>query len=294
MNIGDRFRRRQRRTGHGFVLAAALLSIVSFGQNQPGPPAEKEALVYGQRIRYIEAGQGRAVILLHGLGAVKEVWMANFAALSTGYHSYALDQLGFGHSDKPLLEYKIATWVDFLDGFMQAQNIQRATLVGNSLGGWIALEFTAQHPDMVEKLVLVDAAGLAWEAGGPVVDLNPSSLAGWRTLLESLFYDKKMVSDQLVERVFTDHMRNNDGYTIERTLAGFAQAQFEDDKLKLVHVPTLVVWGRQDELISVARAEKFRDGIAGAKLVVIEQCGHLPQLEKPDEFNRAVLDFLAN
>jgi len=282
------------RTCHTLRLAAALLSIVSFAQTQPGPPAEKEALVYGQRIRYIEAGQGRAVILLHGLGAVKEVWMANFAALSTGHHVYALDQLGFGHSDKPLVEYKIATWVDFLDGFMQAENLRMATLVGNSLGGWIALEFTAQHPEMVEKLVLVDAAGLAWGAGGPVVDLNPSSLAGWRTLLESLFYNKKMVSDQLVERVFSDHMRNNDGYTIERTVAGFAQAQFEDDKLKSIHAPTLVVWGREDKLIPVARAEKFRDGIPGAKLAVFEQCGHLPQLEKPDEFNRAVLDFLAN
>ncbi|HTS59957.1 MAG TPA: alpha/beta fold hydrolase [Terriglobales bacterium] len=282
------------RTCHTLMLAAALLSIVSFAQTQPGPPAEKEALVYGQRIRYIEAGQGRAVILLHGLGGVKEMWMANFAVLSTGHHVYALDQLGFGHSDKPLLEYKIATWVDFLEAFMQAENIRTATLVGNSLGGWIALEFTAQHPEMVEKLVLVDAAGLAWGAGGSVVDLNPSSLAGWRTLLESLFYDKKMVSDQLVERVFTDHMRNNDGYTIERTVAGFAQPQFEDDKLKSIHAPTLVVWGREDNLIPVARAEKFRDGIPGAKLAIFEQCGHLPQLEKPDEFNRAVLDFLAN
>ena len=282
------------RTCHTLMLAAALLSIVSFAQTQPGPPAEKEALVYGQRIRYIEAGQGRAVILLHGLGGVKEMWMANFAVLSTGHHVYALDQLGFGHSDKPLLEYKIATWVDFLEAFMQAENIRTATLVGNSLGGWIALEFTAQHPEMVEKLVLVDAAGLAWGAGGPMVDLNPSSLAGWRTLLESLFYDKKMVSDQLVERVFTDHMRNNDGYTIERTVAGFAQPQFEDDKLKSIHAPTLVVWGREDNLIPVARAEKFRDGIPAAKLAIFEQCGHLPQLEKPDEFNRAVLDFLAN
>jgi 2-hydroxy-6-oxonona-2,4-dienedioate hydrolase len=180
------------RTRHGRMLAAALLSIASFAQSQPGPPAEKATVVYGQSIHYIEAGQGRAVILLHGLGAVKEIWSANFAALSAGHHVYALDQLGFGHSDKLLLEYRITTWVDFLYGFVQSENIRTATLVGNSLGGWIALEFTAQHPEMVEKLVLVDAAGLAWGTAGPVVDLNPSSLAGWRTLLESLFYDKKM------------------------------------------------------------------------------------------------------
>jgi pimeloyl-ACP methyl ester carboxylesterase len=249
-------------------------------------------VVYGQNVRYIEAGQGPALILLHGLGAVKEVWTANWEALSAGHHLYALDQIGFGHSDKPLLEYKIATWVDFLQGFMQSENIHQATLVGNSLGGWIALEFAAQHPEMVDRLVLVDSLGLTWGQGGPRIDLNPSSIAGWRTLLEALFYDKKMVSDQFVLRVFADHMHNNDGYTIERTLAGFAQAQFEDDKLSSIHVPTLVVWGREDELISVTRAEKFRNGIAGTKLIVFEQCGHVPQLEKPDDFNRAVLDFL--
>jgi len=276
----------------GIGLAVALVSIASLALALPNPPAEKVAVVYGQNIRYIEAGQGPAVILLHGLGAVKEIWTANWEALSAGHHVYALDQIGFGHSDKPLLEYKIATWVDFLHGFMQSENIHQATLVGNSLGGWIALEFAAQHPEMVDRLVLVDSAGLAWGQGGPVIDLNPSSIAGWRTLLEALFYDKKMVSDQFVLRVFTDHMRNNDGYTIERALAGFALAQFEDDKLGSIHLPTLVVWGREDELISVTRAEKFRNGIPGAKLVVFEQCGHVPQLEKPDDFNRAVLDFL--
>jgi pimeloyl-ACP methyl ester carboxylesterase len=274
------------------LFVAGLLSIASFAQTRTSLPAEKVTEVYGQSIRYIEAGQGPAVILLHGLGGVKEMWAGNLDALSTGHHVYALDQIGFGHSDKPFVEYRIGTWVDFLYGFMQSENIRPATLVGNSLGGWIALEFTVEHPEMVEKLVLVDAAGLDWGRGGATVDLNPSSLAGWRTLLESLFYNKKMVTDQLVLEVFIDHLRNNDGYTIERTLAGFAQPQFEDDKLKSIHVPTLVVWGREDELIAVGRGEKFRDGIPGAQLVVFEHCGHLPELEKPDDFNRAVLAFL--
>lgn len=272
------------------LLLAVLISTGSLAFSQ-SPPPEKVAVVYGQNIHYFEAGQGPTVILLHGLGAVKEVWLPNFAALSAKYHVYALDQLGFGHSDKPMIEYKIATWVDFLHSFMKSQNIGKATLVGNSLGGWIALDFAAQHPDMVDKLVLVDAAGLAWQ--GPVtVDLNPSSLTGWRTLLESLFYDKKIVTDAFALQVFTDHLRNNDGYTIQRTVANFLQPQFEDGKLASIHAPTLVVWGRNDELISVSRGEKLRDGIAGAKLVVFEQCGHVPQIEKPAEFNQALLEFL--
>ena len=156
----------------------------------------------------------------------------------------------------------------------------------------IALDFTVQHPEMVDKLALVDAAGLTWGQGGAAVDLNPSSLASTRALLESLFYDKKMVTDDFVVHVFTSHLGNNDWYTIDRTLAGLAQPQFEDDKLKSIHAPTLVVWGREDALIPVSRCEKFCDGIPGAKLVVVDQCGHVPELEKPAEFNHAVLEFL--
>jgi pimeloyl-ACP methyl ester carboxylesterase len=276
------------------LLFTLLISAApfSFSQGQMAPSPEKVASVYGQNIHYFEAGRGPVVIFLHGLGAVKEVWLSSMGALSGNYHVYAIDQLGFGHSDKPLIDYKIASWVDFLQAFMQSQNIAKATIVGNSVGGWIATEFAVRHPEMLDKLVLVDSAGLPWRQGGAAVPLNPSSIAETRTLLEALFYDKKNVTDQLVLQVFTNHMRSNDGYTIQRTLVGFAQPQFEDDKLKSIHAPTLVVWGRQDELIGVDRAEKFRDSIPGAKLVIIEQCGHVPQIEKPEEFNRALLEFL--
>jgi 2-hydroxy-6-oxonona-2,4-dienedioate hydrolase len=277
---------------NAFVTAALLaVSSLACAQTQPSLPPEKTAVVYGQNIRYIEAGQGPTVILLHGLGSVKEIWSANIGALSAKYHVYALDQIGFGHSDKPLLDYKIATFVDFLHAFMQSQNLSKATLVGNSLGGWIALDFAARHPEMVDKLVLVDSAGLPW-GKAIAVDLNPASLEDMRTLLDSIFYDKKMVSEEFVLQAFTNHVRNNDSYTIQRTLAGFAQNQFEDAKLASIHSPTLVVWGREDELIPVSSGEKLRDGIPGAKLVVFEHCGHVPQLEKAAEFNQALIDFL--
>ena len=277
------------RTFHAAILIVAL-SVAAPGQSGGSPPPEKVSVVYGQHIHYIEAGHGPAVILLHGLGGTKEHWDANFAALASKYHVFALDQLGFGHSDKPLLDYTIATWVDFLQGFMQSQNIPKATVVGNSMGGWIALDFAAAHPEMVDKLVLVDASGLAGKI--PVDLLNPSSIAAWRTLLASVFYDKKIVTDDVAKRAFTDRLRNNDGYTIERTLAGFARPQFEDKKLKAIHAPTLVVWGRNDALVSVEDAKKFGRGIPGARVVIIDQCGHVPQIEKPEEFNRALLEFL--
>jgi len=276
------------------MLLSAVLAVVApfaLPQNQPASPPEKVAAVFDQNLHYYEAGEGPVVILLHGLGGGKEAWMGSFAALAAQYHVYAIDQIGFGRSDKPLLEYKIATFVDFLQGFMQTQNITKATLVGNSLGGWIALDFAAQHPGMVEKLVLVDSAGLPWTQTFPA-DLNPSSVAGMRAMLESVFYDKKMLTDEVVLQAFTNHVRSNEGYTIQRTLAGFATPQFEDTKLASIHTPTLVVWGRQDGLIPLASGEKLHDGIPGATLVLIEGCGHAPEIEKPVEFNRALLEFL--
>ncbi len=283
------------KTTRNFILLPAILLFLSpaiFSQ-QPNLPLEKTAVVYGASLKYFEAGQGPAVILLHGLGAVKEVWLSSLDALSDKFHVYAIDQIGFGHSDKPLLDYKIATFVDFLHGFMQSQNLNKATLVGNSLGGWIALDFVLTHPEMVDKLVLVDSAGLPW-SGTANVPLNASTAAEQRAVLESIFYNKEFVTDAFVLRAFTNHVHNNDGYTIHSVVAGFSAAQFEEGNLKSIKTPTLILWGRQDELIPESVAEKMHDGIAGSKLVVLDQCGHMPELEKTAEFNRELLEFLGH
>jgi pimeloyl-ACP methyl ester carboxylesterase len=257
-----------------------------------GPLRERVATVLEQRIHYVEAGRGQPMILLHGLGTTKETWSPSFGALAGEHRVYAIDQIGFGRSDKPHLDYKIATFVDFLHGFLVAQNLGQATLVGNSLGGWIALAFAVQHPDMVDRLVLVGSAGLPWLHPAPV-DLNPASLAATRALMEALVHDKDLVTEPIVRQAFADHLRNDDGYTIQRTFAGFASPQFVDARLGSIRAPTLVVWGREDEMIPLAAGEKLRDGIAGARLVVFDHCGHLPHVEKPAEFTRAVLEFLA-
>jgi pimeloyl-ACP methyl ester carboxylesterase len=149
---------------------------------------------------------------------------------------------------------------------------------------------------MVDKLVLVDAAGVRPE-GGPhplPVDLNPSSLEGMRKVLEFIFYNKQAITDESVRHAFEGHLRNGDGYTIHRVLAGiFDTDQFEDGKLGSIHATTLVLWGHDDLLTPLSFGERFQKGIAGAKLVVIDQCGHVPQAEKPEEFNKTLMDFLA-
>ena len=98
----------------------------------------KKSLIFGQKIHYVEAGSGPNVILLHGLGGSTQAWQFNIGPLAEKFHVFVPDQIGFGKSDKPLVNYRIRTYVDFLDQFCKQLKIERATLVGNSMGGWIA------------------------------------------------------------------------------------------------------------------------------------------------------------
>jgi pimeloyl-ACP methyl ester carboxylesterase len=278
------------------LVGALLLPVLAMAQFPLRMPTEKAVMLYGQSIHYYEAGQGPNLILLHGLGGEANNWAMNIGPLAEKYHVYAPDQIGFGNSSKPLIEYRIETFVEFLYAFMTALNIPKATLVGNSLGGWIAADFAARYPEKVEKLVLVDAAGLGPE-GPPMplpVDLNPASPAGMRKVLEFIVYNKQWVTDEVVRQAFERRLKCGDGYTIQRVIAGILAAnQYLDSKVGAIKAPTLVIWGREDALTPLSLGERFQKAIPGAKLTAFEQCGHVPQLEKPLEFNRTLLEFLA-
>lgn len=274
-------------------LTAITLCVISLANAQ----TSKEVLVFGQKINYIEAGSGPTVILLHGLGGSSQVWQFNIGPLAEKYHVVVPDQIGFGKSDKPLVNYRIRTYVDFLDQFCKQLKIERATLVGNSMGGWIAAMFTAAFPDRVDKLVLVDAAGYA-----PPKDLdtrvffglNPTTREGMKVLVAKVFYNKAFLTDAAIDQAIAARLAAGDGYTINSITESIIRGEdFLDDIVKTIKRPTLIVWGRQDGLVSLADGERFNKDIAGSKLVVVDQCGHVPNVEKPGEFNAALLKFLS-
>jgi 2-hydroxy-6-oxonona-2,4-dienedioate hydrolase len=281
----------------GFVFAVACSGYAQqTAKVSSTPPEEKSVVVFGQKIHYVEAGNdGPTLILLHGLGADSSIWAANLATLSEKTHVFAIDQIGFGRSDKPLLDYRITTFTDFLYGFMQALKIPRATLVGHSVGGWVAADFAVQHHDMIDKLVLVDSAGVTpkeWKGGRTPVNLNPASLTDTRKTLEFLFYDKAIITDQLVQQLFERRLRNGDGYTVTRVLEGMGFDAWPTKRLAAVKAATLLIWGREDALTPVGHGETLHKGIPNSRLEVLGHCGHLPQIEKPAYFNKLVLDFL--
>jgi pimeloyl-ACP methyl ester carboxylesterase len=281
------------------LLVCGLISGALLAQ----APEKKSIEVMGQKIQYLEAGSpsNPAVVLLHGLGADSSNWRGNIGALAAQYHVLAPDQIGFGASDKPPLNYRVGTLVDFLQGFLKKTGIAKATLVGNSLGGWAALDFTLAHPDEVERLVLVDSAGYspARLNGPPIAKeqirmLNPSTIEGAKQVLATILYNKMLANDSSAEAMLADHMRKGDSPTINAFIDSIlANEDVVDGKLGAIHSPTLVIWGKQDALTPLAGGEAMAHDISGAKLVVLDQCGHVPQIECAQVFNKTLLGFLS-
>lgn len=287
------------------LIFAALLTIFGFtpvaaqATATALAPVDREAIVYGVKIHYVEAGSGPVVILLHGLGGNGANWAFNTGALAGKYRVIVPDQIGFGRSDKPLINYHIGTYVDFLDGLCKQLKIERATLVGNSMGGWIAAAYTLAHPEKVERLVLVDAAGFAPPANFDVrllSKLNPSTREDMKQLATLVFYNKQLfTSDVAIDQMLTLRIAAGDGYTIQSLNESIARREdMLDNRLSAIKQPTLIIWGRADGLTPLAEyGERFKREIPGAQLLVFEQCGHVPQVEKAAEFNAALLKFLA-
>src|ERR1041385_9076340 len=256
----------------------------------------KDVTIYGQKIHYLEAGSGPNLILLHGLGGSSEVWGFNIGPLAEKDHVFVPDQIGFGKPDKPFVNYRIRTYVDFLDQFCKQLKIERPTLVGNSMGGWVAAIYAATYPQRVYKLVLVDAGGYA-----PPKDfdtrtffaLNPTTREEMKVLSAKVFYNKAFLSDAAIDQAMAARLGAGDGYTIKTITESIIRGEdYLDDIVTKIKQPTLIVWGRQDGLVPLSEGERFHKDIAGSTMIVFDQCAHVPNIEKAGEFNAAVIKFL--
>jgi 2-hydroxy-6-oxonona-2,4-dienedioate hydrolase len=293
------------------LLVGLLFSVAEARSSASGPPratsrpysqtatpllVDKEVTVFGAKIRYVETGTGPTVILLHGLGGSIEVWTPNIGPLSAKFHVVALDQIGFGKSDKPFINYRIRTYVDFLDQFCKELKINRASLVGNSMGGWIAAAFTLAYPERVDRLILEDAAGYLLPKDfdtRTLYALNPSTRETMKVLAQKVFYNKAFSSDAIIDQVLAQRIRAGDGYTIHSIVESIIRGEdFLDGRIQGIKQPTLIVWGREDGLTPLSDGERFKKEIPNSTLIVFDQCGHVPNVEKAEEFNAAALKFL--
>jgi 2-hydroxy-6-oxonona-2,4-dienedioate hydrolase len=283
--------------------AALLLCIASTALAEKPAITEKNATVLGFKIHYIEAGEGTPVVLLHGLGGDGSRWASNIGPLAANFRIIAPDQIGFGQSDKPLANYHTGMLSEFLVEFLKVIGIPKASLIGNSMGASVAAYTAIHYPDAVDRLILSDLPPYKLPAGAappPPRDphwrqiQNGVTREETREFFRILFHDKSLVTDAMVNENLTLRLRS--AFTISRLLESGASGigGITEEEMHTIKAPTLIVWGKYDELVGPPErtGERLLRDISGSRLVVIDNAGHLPQLEQANEFNRVVTEFL--
>jgi pimeloyl-ACP methyl ester carboxylesterase len=282
------------------LVASTLLFGTSARADKTVEPSAKDATVFGYRIHYLEAGSGDPVILLHGTGGEGARWMPTIKGLASNFRIIALDQIGFGQSDKPLTTYHAGVFAGFLAGFMKAIGVPRATIIGQSMGAAVALHLAVHHPELVERLVLVDGGNYRSASDPPPPPpnwhdrqiANAGTLEESREYLKKLYYDHSFVTDELVEHNLLLRLRS--AYTIESMQTANARGlgAVTEEEVRAITAPTLLVWGMNDPLSPVANADKLNAALKNSRKVLIDKAGHYPFLEHSDKFNQIVLEFL--
>ena len=259
----------------------------------------------GIKTNYLEAGKGDAVVLIHGSGpgvTAYANWRPVLPALAENFRVLAPDMVGFGFSERPAnIEYGLQTWADQVVGLMDTLELPTAHMVGNSFGGAIALRIATQYPDRVGKLVLMGSMGVPFpitEGLERVWGYEPS-FENMRKVLDVFAYSRDLVNDELAEVRYRGSIQP--GFQ-ESFAAMFpaprqrwveAMCTPEDDIRRLPH-RTLIVHGREDQVIPVQTSLRLMELIDNADLSVFSHCGHWSMIERTKDFNRSVSEFFSD
>jgi pimeloyl-ACP methyl ester carboxylesterase len=262
------------------------LSGVRSGHVQAGP----------YRLHYLEAGSGLPLVLIHGLASnAARDWGRAIAPLSRRFHIYAPDLPGFGRSERPpAADYGIPMQVAAVRDFMRAVGLTRARVAGISMGGWIVSRLAAEHPELVERLVVVAAAGMRPDGPPiPVEVLFPRDEEDVRRLVAAVRQNAPLPPSFVARDILS--RRRREEWIIRRAVDSMAQGRdWLDGTLERADMPVLVVWGREDRLIPVAYAKELQAEFPRAELAVLDGCGHVPMADCPEAFDRLALRFLAD
>jgi len=259
----------------------------------------------GLSTHYIEKGSGKPVLLLHGFFFDNYMWDKSIDALAERYRVYAMDLWGFGFSTREPLDYGYPLYTQQLLKFMDALDIQNASLVGQSMGGGTIINFTISNRDRVDKIILVDAAGMPNKLpimgrisnlpllGEFMYGLN-NNLVRKMTLGNTFLHNKEIITDEYFENA----MRFNKIKCTSEVMLHVTRKQFFDTLIEEIKtlgsmdVPTLIVWGREEKAIPLAMGEQLHKLLKGSQFEILDQAGHCAQIDQPERFNQLALDFL--
>jgi 2-hydroxymuconate-semialdehyde hydrolase len=268
------------------------------------PEIASKVNVAGTETNYHDQGSGHPVLLIHGSGAGVTAW-ANWRGLipvlASSYRVLAPDIVGFGYTDPAKDgDYGLATWTAHLIGFLDALEVPRVSVIGNSLGGALALRLAIDHPERIHKIVTMGSAGLSF----PITDglekvwgYQPS-LEAMRQLLDVFLYDSSIVPGDLAELRYRATLRPGSQETFASMFPAPRQQQLEklaisEDALRGIEHQTLLVHGREDQVVPVTCSERLNKLIPNSDLHIFGKCGHWSQIERAADFAELVQNFFA-
>lgn len=274
--------------------------------------AEHHVVLHGHRVSYRTAGSGPVVLLVHGIAGTSEQWAEVAPVLAEEFTVVAPDLLGHGQSAKPVGDYSLGAYAVSLRDLLVVLGHRRATVVGHSLGGGIAMQFAYEYPVFAERLVVVSSGGLGREVH-PI--LRAATLPGAEIVLPWLAHQRVLGAGGAVGQVLArfglragpDIAEMARGYasladaearaaflhTVRAVIDYTGQRVSAADRLYLTSLlPTLIVWGRRDPLIPATHGEFAHGEMPGSRLEIFEEAGHFPHLDDPIRFAGILRDFL--
>jgi pimeloyl-ACP methyl ester carboxylesterase len=270
--------------------------------------ADRFCTVEDMTIRYWDEGTGEPLLLIHGVGGSIESWAYNIPELAEKYRVIALDIPGNGKSSRPTRKdvYSLEYAGNFMHQFAEGLGLKKYNLAGNSMGGFFALQLTYMFPQSVAKLILVDAAGLSKDISlayrlfsikplGEIL-LRPNRFTV-KSMAKFLLFRDELVTDEFVDMMLA--MAKIPGTTesflrVVRTgvnLKGVFAA-FTEEKLKRLSMPVLIIWGKQDLALPPRHAELALKSIPDCRVAIVNEAGHVAQMDRPKVFNKLVFDFV--
>jgi pimeloyl-ACP methyl ester carboxylesterase len=269
--------------------------------------------IHGHDMAYRMEGTGPALLLLHGIAGSSRTWRDVIPRLTDRFTVIAPDLMGHGLSEKPVGDYSLGSFASGIRDLLEVLDIDRASVVGQSFGGGVALQLAYQHPELCERLVLVDSGGLGREVSWmlrfmtlpgseylmPVI--FPRFVRDWGDNLFRFINDRGIRLSRITEMwsayasLAESENRLAFGRTIRAVIDPGGQTVSAMDRLYLASpMPTLIIWGDRDDIIPVSHAHAAHQAIPGSRLVVIEGAGHFPQIEEPEQFVHALVDFISS
>jgi pimeloyl-ACP methyl ester carboxylesterase len=240
-----------------------------------------------EEFSYIEEGEGEVLLLLHGLMGALSNWQGVVEEFGKNYR-VIIPMLPI--YDQPLITTGVKNVAKFVHKFVQTKKLTNFTIIGNSLGGHVALIYVLAHPNMAKLLVLTGSSGLYENAFGGTFPRR-ESYDFVKERVEFTFYDPKTATKELVDEVFETI---NDRHRVVRILAMARSAIRHNMRKDLhkIHIPVGLIWGKNDKVTPPEVAVEFHEILPKSDLVWIDQCGHAPMMEQPEAFNKALKEFL--